>query len=179
MRRARRALACVVAAVAIGVLVVVPRQADTDAAFTDQEVTASTQTVTALRLAPPQITGITTCARPVLGLNNVLRVTWRWPAATEPYSQLTAENALWSVNGGPGRTVTTTEPVNGVYTTTFSGSLLGDILGGLLGQSYSVSLGLQWTTPGGAAWTSPQSSRIDVSVPLLVGAPTCTYVNGS
>ncbi|MGX9347317.1 MULTISPECIES: hypothetical protein [unclassified Microbacterium] len=180
MTRLRRRIAALALAAALGGAALTPAATATDAAFTDTE--HANATLTALRLQPPTITGVT-CSRPAL-LNPgavYLTITWRWPDAGAPYSGYSAANASWTttaitpVAGSPTPAAPTTTVANGVYTTTFTGTLLGNLLGGLsnllLGSSFSadvVTTGVVGT--GTTTWTSPTRSGVTMTIPPLAGA---------
>lgn len=154
---------------------IAPIAQDTDAAFTDTD--DGRATITAVRVSAPQIDSITTCNRPLLGLSPVLVVKWRWLTTAAPFNDLSKLSAQWSFNGAASISAPTTGPVSGIYTTTFTGNLLGELLGGLLGGSYTVAATTDWTTAGNVQWRSPTPSTISVTVPPILGAPTCTFAN--
>lgn len=144
----------------------------TDAAFTDSEHARTT--ITALRLVPPQVTSFATCIRPPLTGGTFLQVVFQWPSATAPYTTMTASNVQWRV----GTTVivpTVTGPDGqGRYTATITTGLLSGLLGSLLGAD--VLIDLRSTYSG---WTSPGFSRVTYNAPLVIGAPSCTFSNGT
>ncbi|MFC7405099.1 hypothetical protein [Georgenia alba] len=181
-RRSRLLRRCAAIAVVTGALAagVFPAPQQTEAAWSEPEHAASA--FTSLRLVPPQVQSVGTCARPAL-LNPtqvVLQVRWRWPATGQPYGSFTAQNSAWAVGGTAAPNVQTTGPDSaGVYTTSFTNGLLDGLLGSLLGQSYSVTVRSQLTPAGGQTWTSPNASTVNVNVPVLIGSPTCSFTNGT
>lgn len=180
MTRFRRRIAALAFAAALAFSMAAASPAPTDAAFTDAE--HANATLSAFRLQPPAITGVT-CSRPVL-LNPgavYLTITWRWRAASAPYSGYSATNASWTttaitpVAGTPTPAAPTTTVANGVYTTTFTGTLLGNLLGGLsnlvLGSSFSVDVVTTGVVGAGTtAWTSQAASGVTMTIPPLTGA---------
>ncbi|WP_156760239.1 hypothetical protein [Microbacterium karelineae] len=145
----------------------------TDAAFTDVERTVSAQALGTVVLQPATITS-TSCQRPsILNLAQpFLTVMWRWPQGTAPYSGFTAANTRWRIDGTVANASTTGPNASGVYTTTFTGGVLQQILGSLsdllLGSSFTVTARTVWT-PGTSEWQSPQTKTIAVRIPPLAG----------
>src|SRR5690606_29898738 len=112
-----------------------PGAQPTSGAFVDDE--RVTATITSGALSAPVVTGVPLCRSVLLG-GEVLRVTWRWPNASVPYTQLTAANAQWKIGAGAWASMPTTGPVAGVYTTTFTQGVLDGLLGSLLGGSFTA-----------------------------------------
>jgi len=158
----------------LGLILLSPPLQKTDASYADPEFAGGSQ-ITAVRLVPPQITGVSTCRSALLG-GNIMVVTWKWTALTAPYSGFTAAaDAEWQIAGTAWQAVPTTGPdANGIYTTTFSSSLLSGLLGGLLGESFNSNVRTKaWT-----GWVSPNVSTLTYTKPILT-TPTCTFVNGT
>lgn len=173
-RRTATGVLAVLGVVLLGLTLFAPPLQRTDASYTDPEF-AGGSGIHAVRLVPPQITGVSTCRSALLG-GNIMVVTWKWTAQTAPYSGFTAAaDTEWQIAGTAWQAVPTTGPdVNGVYTTTFTSSLLSGLLGGLLGETFSSNVRTKaWT-----GWVSPTVSTLTYTKPIL-STPTCTFVNGS
>jgi hypothetical protein len=173
-RRTLTGVLSVLGVLLLGLVLFAPPVQKTDASFTDPEF-AGGSGITAVRLVPPQITGVSTCRSALLG-GNIMVVTWKWTAQTAPYSGFTAAaDTEWQIAGTAWQAVPTTGPdVNGVYTTTFSSSLLSGLLGGLLGESFNSNVRTKaWT-----GWVSPNVSTLTYTKPIL-NTPTCTFTNGT
>ena len=147
-----------------------------DAAWTDSE--HASRGITAMTLLPPQITAVSTCTMPLLGVGTLMELRWR-PPANSPVP-LTPANTEWRL-AGQSSTVspTTTGPnASGEYTTTFTRGLLDGLLGGLLGVDINLEFRTVVAHVGGETWRSPGVTTANVNVPLLGLTPTCSYVNG-
>ncbi|MGW9113648.1 hypothetical protein [Microbacterium sp. NPDC055683] len=191
MRALTRATA-VIAAFALLLLGGLAPASPTEAAWVDREHAAGG--VSALRLQPPAVQAVTTCARPSIanpGLVN-LAVQWSFPSTASPYSGFTAVNATWTTQSGetgaPSAITPTTTQSGGVYTASFSGTLLGNLVGGILNLLLGTNLVLKiYTTvtyTNGSTtvtWVSPNPSIVRMNIPsTLSGQPTtCTFSNGT
>lgn len=141
----------------------------TEASWQDTEFA---QASFSAKVIPPVV--IDTCALTgVLGLLPVARVTWHFPqptlyTATANASYYTAKDnnltLLENVTLGPD--LTTSGPVNNIYTTEFKSGLLS----GLLGGTYGVFIA---TTEAG--WTSALAGGV-ASLSLLGLNPKCVVV---
>ncbi|MFT4213605.1 MAG: hypothetical protein QM622_02360 [Microbacterium sp.] len=186
MNTLRRWVACLAGLGVLLGLSVAPGPTATDAAWTDAEQVEAT-TMTVMRLVPPQIQSVTTCLHPLYGILStvtVLAVTWKWPDTTAPNYNPSAATATWTVGGITSTTQDTTYNSNTqVYTTTFSKSVVGNLLTGLsssVGGSYTVSASTTWSPVSGNTWTSPAASTVTVTYPALgLGTTTCTFTNGT
>lgn len=173
-RRWVQGAVAVLATLALGMILLGPGLPRTDASYTDPEY-AGASGVKAIRLVPPQIAAVTTCRSALLG-GTTMAVTWKWTAQTAPYSGFTAAaDTEWQIAGTAWQSVPTTGPdANGVYTTTFSSSLLSGLLGGLLGETFTSNVRTKaWT-----GWVSPTVSTLTYTKPIL-NSPTCTFANGT
>ena len=140
----------------------------TEAAWSDRET--ANATLAANTIAKPVIqncdlnTGLA-------GINPVITMKWNFPAGT---TYVAPANIRYSLAEGGvlsnltiallGRGVTTTGPVAGTYTTTFSGSLLGNLLGG--------SYGIYLQTVDSTGWISTRAGAT-ASMGLLGANRSC------
>ncbi|WP_105566220.1 hypothetical protein [Microbacterium halophytorum] len=144
----------------------------TDAAFTDPEHAAAGGQLGTVVLQPPVIVS-TSCTRPTLLTltRPFLTVQWRWSESGMPYTGFTGANTRWSIDGRQAQATTVGPDASGVYTTTFTGTLLQALLGSitdLFGSSFAVAGRTVWT-PGASEWRSAQAKSIGVNLPLLTG----------
>lgn len=155
MKRALVGMA--VLAVAVALMVSPPRP--TLASWVDTE--QSTGSFAAYTVPKPTITGCT--ASNILGAAS-LKITWKYNSTTPAPSATFwfSSSSLLTLTLLPGST-TTTGPVSGEYTTTFSSGLLTGLLGG------PVYLGVAANQYG---WQS-QVSSATATVPALIGTGTC------
>lgn len=177
MRRApRRALAVLALAGAVAASLL-PGAAPTEAAFTDAEHAASAP-MSAVRLVSPQVQQITTCARPALTATTFLAVRWRFPATGAPYSGFTSANTRWVFENQVTTGTTTGPDANGVYTTSFSGNLISNLLDSILGGTLDISVTTVYSPSAGNTWRSADDTAITQQIPPLIGSPTCAFENG-
>ena len=150
----------------------------TEAAWTDSEFAGSAP-LSAVTLAPPQITS-TVCTKALLGLLlNRFEIQWRWPSSLGPVAP--GMTPVWSINGTvmPTQPTTSGPDASGTYTTSFSAGLLTELVTLLLGNSATITVGATVPGSGPPQWQSQDISTITLSVPALLGTPTCPYVNGA
>lgn len=177
MRSFRRGAAARVTAAVVGLVAAVTlltSSALTTAAFTDEEHARPAQELSTFVLEPPRIVSVS-CSRPAL-LNlggTILTVQWTWPSTEPPYASLGAEAAVWRFDNSVAEG-TTTGPVAGVYTTTFTAGLLERLVGSiatlLLGSSYTASVTTTWSPADTTVWESPDRKEIAVVIPPLIGS---------
>ncbi|CAN7437586.1 hypothetical protein LJR186_002864 [Microbacterium foliorum] len=170
-RRGRRVLAGVAGAALLLGIGMAPSAQMTEAAFTDSDHARTT--ITALRLAPPQITGFSSCIRPPVLGGSFMKIVFQWPNAAAPYSTMTSANVQWRVGTTVIAPVVTGPDAQGRYTADITTGLLSGLLGSLLGAD--VILEMRTTYSG---WTSPGVTTATYNAPLIAGAPTCTPANG-
>jgi hypothetical protein len=160
----RLRLPAIAALLALGATLAVTAQSNTtDAAWSD--TTNAAGSFTALTVAAPTIVSCTAGGNVV---TPTLSLQWSFPAGSG-YTSPTNVNLYYSNNGLIPNLLpitsgaTTTGPVGGVYTTTYSIGLLGGIL------STQAAIALETKVDG---WTSPRVARV-ATWPLLIGTATC------
>lgn len=152
VRSRSRVARCLIAGAAALLVATQPLSiGSTEATWQDSE--AGRGSFSSVTIAPPVIQGcvLTSAA---LGLDPVITVQWRLPANPVPVILLANIRFYTSIGTSTTRTnvtagVSTTGPVNGVYTTTFGPGLLA----GLLGGSYKILLQAEEKVAG-TGWRS-------------------------
>ena len=156
----KRALVALAAVLAVVVTLLVAPPGDTEASWVDRE--QSRGSFAAYSVPKPTITACTSSN--VLGSGNVT-IKWRYnstsPTPTPSFWFSTTSAITVILLSG---STTTTGPVSGEYTTSFSSGLLTGLLGG------NAYVGVAASQYG---WQSPIATAT-ASLPAVIGTGTCT-----
>ena len=172
-RRWRLAAALGLAMVVLAALSM--RPTTTDASWTSTQQGAATAAT--LTVPPPSVNG---CAG--VALSASVTISWTLPAGGQ---YTTADIAFGASSSGLGtlgqllgaNTSATTGPVNGVYTTTVSSTLLTGLLGSVLGETIYISLWTMYKPSSGvsSSWVStPVGYKVTYPLVLGVLGGTCS-----
>ncbi|QPZ37512.1 hypothetical protein [Paramicrobacterium chengjingii] len=159
-------------AILVALTLLMPAPEQTEASWTDGELAGAT--LVATTVPAPHITSCT--ASNVLLLGPRIILTWTVPNNAYAGSDIEVygnKDVAGLLNGiGLLSGASTTGPSNGVYTTTYSGGLLGSLLG-----SSAFYVGMEGVAPA-SGWKS-KLSYVTATIPALLGSGTCSVtVNG-